>query len=250
MIEKVNANAMEVPIAEPLARSLIVAIHHGDVEGLKKLLDDNPGISKVRIVDAKQVGRTLLHIATDWPGHFPNVGRTIGLLMERGADPDVPVMGAKTQETPLHWAASSNDVDAINALLDGGANIECAGAIFTNGTAMSDAVIFAQWDAARRLLERGAQTTLTQSAGLGLLDRMATYFNKDPWPSSAEITAAFWHACRGGQLRAAEYLVEKGADLNWVGWDNIAPLDGAQQSGNNDLVAWLREQGAKQASEL
>src|ERR1051326_3235 len=175
---------MDVSITEPLARSLIVAIHQGDVEALRKLLDDNPGISKVRIIDAKQVGRTLLHVATDWPGHFANGGRTIGLLIERGADPNGPVIGAKTQETPLHWAASSNDVDAINALLDGGANIECAGAIFTNGTAMSDAVIFAQWDAARRLLERGAQTTLTQSAGLGLLDRLSTYFNQESKPPS------------------------------------------------------------------
>jgi ankyrin repeat protein len=241
---------MEVPITEPLAKSLIAAIHQGDVEALRKLLDDNPGISKVRIIDAKQVGRTLLHAATDWPGHFPNAAQTIELLIERGANPDAPVIGAKTQETPLHWTASSNDVAAIDALLDGGANIESAGAIFTNGTAMSDAVIFANWNGARRLLQRGAKTTLTQSAGLGLLDRLATYFDKEPKPPSAEITAALWHACRGGELHAAEYLVEKGADLNWVGWDNIAPLDGAQQSGNKDLVAWLREHGAKQASEL
>jgi ankyrin repeat protein len=241
---------MEIPTSDPLAKSLMAAIHQGNLEALRKLLDGNPGISRVCIVDAKRTGRTLLHTATDWPGHFPNVAQTIGLLIERGADPDAPVVGAKTRETPLHWAASSNDVDAIDALLDGGANIECPGAIFTNGTAMSDAVIFANWDAARRLLERGAKTTLTQSAGLGLLDRLASCFDHESEPPSEEITAALWHACRGGQLQAVQYLVEKGANLNWVGWDNIAPLDGAQQSGNNDLVGWLREHGAKPASEL
>jgi ankyrin repeat protein len=241
---------MEMPVTEPLARLLIAAIRQGDLDALRKLLDETPGISRMRFIDAKQVGRTLLHTATDWPGHFPNVGQTIGLLIEKGADPDAPIIGAKTQETPLHWAASSNDVDAIDALLDGGANIESAGAIFTNGTAMSDAVIFANWNAARRLLERGAKTTLTQSAGLGLLDRLATFFDQDSKPPSDEVTAALWHACRGGQLQTAQYLVEKGANLNWVGWDNIAPLDGAQQSGNKDLVAWLRTHGARPASEL
>jgi ankyrin repeat protein len=244
------AESMEIRATEPLAQSLTNAIQHGDIDTLRKLLDANPGISKARIIDEKGAGRTLLHIAADWPGHFPNVAQIIGLLIERGADPDSPMMGGNAPETPLHWAASCNDVDAIDALLDGGANIECPGAIFTNGTAMSDAVIFAQWNAARRLLDRGATTTFTQSAGLGLLDRLAIFFEKEPKPPGDEITAALWHACRGGHLQTAQYLVGKGANLNWVGWDKIAPLDGALQSGNQDLVAWLRDEGAKPAREL
>jgi ankyrin repeat protein len=226
------------------------AIQTGDVEALRQLLEGEPTISKARIVDPKGVSRTLLHIAADWPGHFPNVAQTIGLLIERGADPDAPVLGGNAPERPLHWAASSNDVDALNALLDGGADIESPGAIFTSGTAMSDAVIFAQWNAARRLVDRGAKTTLAESAGLGLLDRLATCFEQEPKPVCDQVTVALWHACRGGQLQAAQYLTGKGANINWVGWDKIAPLDGAQQSGNQDLIAWLRNQGAKGAREL
>jgi ankyrin repeat protein len=241
---------MEIPTTQPLAQSLTNAIHLGDVETLKKLLDGNPGIAKARIINEKRVSRTLLHIAADWPGHFPNVAQTIALLIERGADPDAPPVGGNAPETPLHWAASSDDVNALDALLDGGANIESPGAIFTDGTAMSDAVIFANWNAARRLLERGAKTTLTESAGLGLLDRLAIYFEQEPKPEHDQITAALWHACRGGQLETAQYLLGKGANQNWVGWDRIAPLDGAQQSGNQDLVAWLRAEGAKPAREL
>jgi ankyrin repeat protein len=241
---------MDILTTEPLAQSLTKAIHQGDIEALRKLLDSNPGISTARIIDERRAARTLLHIATDWPGHFPNVAQTIGLLVERGADPDAAMVGGNAAETPLHWAASSNDVNAIDALLDGGANIECPGAIFTNGTAMSDAVIFAQWNAARRLLDRGAKTTFTQSAGLGLLDRLSTYFEQEPTPPVDEITAALWHACRGGQLETAQYLVAKGANLNWIGWDKIAPLDGALQSANQDLIEWLRNEGAKPAREL
>jgi len=61
------------------------------------------------------------------------------------------------------------DVAVLDALLDGGADIEAPGAVFTGGTPMSDAVVFAQWKAARRLLERGACTTFSQAAALGLL---------------------------------------------------------------------------------
>lgn len=241
---------MEMQAAEPLAEALMKAIHTGDVEALRQLLDRDPLMAKARIVDPKGVSRTLLHIAADWPGHFPRVSETIGLLISRGADPDAAMVNGNAPETPLHGAASTDDVEALDALLDGGANIESPGAIFTNGTPMSDAVIFAQWNAARRLLDRGAATTFTQSAGLGLLDRLATCFEEGPEPSRDQITAALWHACRGGQLQAAQYLTARGANINWVGWDNIAPLDGAQQSGNQELVAWLRTQGAKQAREL
>jgi ankyrin repeat protein len=79
---------------------------------------------------------------------------------------------------------------------------------------------------------------------------LETYFEQEPKPAGDQITAALWHACRGGQLQAAQYLTGKDANINWVGWDKIAPLDGAQQSGNQALVAWLRNQGAKPAHEL
>ena len=63
---------MEIRTAEPLAQALTIAIHTGDVEALRQLLDGDPLISKVRIVDPKGGSRTLLHVAADWPGHFPS----------------------------------------------------------------------------------------------------------------------------------------------------------------------------------
>ena len=36
---------------------------------------------------------------------------------------------------------------------------------------------------------------------------------------------AFWSACHGGQRDTAEYLLERGADINWIGWDEKTPLD-------------------------
>jgi ankyrin repeat protein len=115
---------------------------------------------------------------------------------------------------------------------------------------MSDAVIFAQWRAARRLLDRGATTTLWQAAALGLLDRVDQYCLATPPPAAEQITNAFWNACRGGQREVAAYLLNRGADLNWVGHDRKTPLDVAHESRADELVQWLLAKGAKRADEL
>ncbi len=129
------------------------------------------------MIDRCGVSRSLLHIAADWPGHFPNGAQTVAVLAAAGADVNAHVVPGPrgSSETPLHWAASSDDVAVLDALLDAGADIEAPGAIFTGGTAMSDAVVFAQWRAARRLLERGASITIWQAAALGLLDRVRDF---------------------------------------------------------------------------
>jgi 8-oxo-dGTP pyrophosphatase MutT (NUDIX family) len=59
-------------------------------------------------------------------------------------------------------------------------------------------------------------------------------------PAPAEVTNAFWCVCHGGRREAAEYLLERGADLNWVGHDRLTPLDAAARSHATELVAWLR----------
>lgn len=113
------------------------------------------------------------------------------------------------------------------------------GAVLTGGTPMSDAVVFAKWESARRLLARGGQTTLWQAAALGLVDRVELILANQSPPSDGEITNAFWHACRGGQRDAAALLLEHGADALWVGYDRRTPLDVAKESGSQDLLDWL-----------
>jgi hypothetical protein len=41
-----------------------------------------------------------------------------------------------------------------------------------------------------------------------------------------------------------------GADLNWIGWGDLTALDVATKEHHDDLVGWLRTQGAKSADEL
>src|SRR5260370_6347791 len=113
------------------------AIHSGDVAALNLFLSQNPAAVRTRI-DGQ---RTLLHIATDWPGHFPNVQQTIKALAHRGADLNAPFHG-RHSETPLHWAASSDDIDALDALLDLGADMESPGFVIDGGSPLVHAVVF------------------------------------------------------------------------------------------------------------
>ena len=250
---------------DPLAVAIVEAIRGGDVAALNRLLAEHPGLPKARLVDARSVSRTLLHVVADWPGRFPNGARTVAALIAAGADVNVPVTHSGAgipSETALHWAASSDDVDVLDALLDGGADLEMPGACIAGGTALDDAMAFGQWHAARRLVERGARTALWHSAALGLMDRIQAHFAgarppaSYPWGKGGgdppdEVTTAFWCACHGGQPEAAQYLLDRGAKLNWIStWDQLTPLDAAQRAGASALVEWLRKQGGKSTKEL
>jgi len=234
----------------PLAVAVTEAIQTGDLAALRRLLGEHPDLATARLGDDEGgEARTLLHIATDWPGHFPNGPAVVAALVEAGADVNAPFVGPHS-ETPLHWAASSDDVEVLDALVDAGADVEAPGAVLGGGTPLADAVGFGQWRAARRLLERGARTTLWQAAALGLLDRVEERFAGADPPAPDEVTDAFWQACHGGQRQTAEYLRDRGADLNWVGWNDQTPLDIAEAQGAGEVVEWLRSQGGRSAAEL
>jgi hypothetical protein len=59
--------SVHIPAGDSLAVQVTSAIQNGDVEKLKELLNEHPGLATARIVDAKGAARTLLHIAADWP---------------------------------------------------------------------------------------------------------------------------------------------------------------------------------------
>lgn len=235
-----------LPADDRLAIAVTAAVHGGDVVALRSLLHTHPGLANTAIASGTGSARTPVLIATDWPGHFPNVGVTIATLAAAGADVNVRLPPHPNDpnciETPLHQAASGNDLAAIDALLDAGADINATGAIFTAGGPLSDAVVFANWDAARRLVERGAHVEWWQAAALGLLDIVRARWDEQPPPAHEEITRSFWHACRSAQRATAEYLLARGADPQWVGWDGKTPLRVAEESGNAGFVAWLHSQ--------
>ena len=134
---------------EPIAVALINAIRGGDVDALEALLAGRPELASVAL-QGNRGTRAPLQVVTDWPGFFPNGPRIARMLLEAGADPDVVSPGEGFKETPLHWAASSDDVDVAAVLIDAGADLEAPGGSIA-GTPLANAVGYGCWHVARLL---------------------------------------------------------------------------------------------------
>jgi uncharacterized protein len=146
----------------------------------------------------------------------------------------------------MHWAASSDDVDVAAVLIDSGADIEMPNGSI--GTPLDNAIGYACWHVARLLVARGAKVdALWHAAALGLLDRLDELLAEDSLASPEKINQAFWHACAGGQRRAAELLLDRGAQMSWVpDYAEGTALDAARGPGTrqNNVIEWLEARGA------
>ena len=242
-----------IPDSDQVAADLRSAVHGGDVEGVQRLLRSLPALATARLGSKGTGSATPLHVVTDWPGYFPNGPEIVRLLIDAGADPNALTTrrGAETtgqgDETPLHYAASSDDADVAEALVEGGADLETPdGSI---GTPLDNAVGYACWHVARLLVARGARVDKAwHAAALGMLGRLDAILGSEP-PAEV-VSQAFWHACAGWQRRAAEYLLSRGADLNWEpDYAHGTPLDDSTGLGTRqeNVITWLRGLGARSA---
>jgi uncharacterized protein len=247
-----------IPGNDPRAIDLVFAVRGGSIDTVRRLLAENPGLANARLGSREDGTRTPLHVVTDWPGYFPHGPEIVRLLIDAGADPNLVTTGrgddpsgviaSRGSETPLHWAASSDDADVARALIDGGADLETPdGSI---GTPLDNAIGYGCWHVAHLLTARGAGVgKLWHAAALGMLDRLQELLAK-PVTGTEQLSQAFWHACAAGQRRAAERLLDAGADLNWVpDYAEGTPLDTASGLGTRqeNVIEWLRSRGAQSA---
>lgn len=230
------------------------AIRSGNTVRLRALLEADAELVNATL---PQNPRSLMHHATDWPGHWPNIGETIGLLVSFGAKPQVgfPSERPAVAETPLHWAASSNDVEAATALLAAGADADALGGIFDGCTPYEEAVIFENYDVARLLLEHGATNYLPGAAALGQACDIDSYFDENgivdveahmlpswscPPPARTLLDRAFQFACRAGHLEIAKQLLGHGADPLAKSPAGTTAADDALANGHERVVRWLQ----------
>lgn len=186
---------------EPLAVEITAAVQRGQSDRVTRLVNDHPGLARAWIVkDGEAAGwRLLLHLFADWPGHRRNPQGIVAALCEAGADLNASHAGG---EAPLHWAASNDDVELVEALLDAGADVDVPGSIIGGLGPIADAAAFGGYRAGQRLVERGAQTNIYQAASFGLIDRVRKDLLGDPAPDLERITTSFWGACRYGTKKS------------------------------------------------
>jgi uncharacterized protein len=254
-LETREATMLRLRSDDSLASTLHAAIRTGDLASLKQLIDEHPALVSAIVGEAGK-SWTPLHLATDWPGHFPNGAAVVAALIDAGADPNVRCEGARYAETPLHWVASTDDIEVFEVLIAAGADIEAPGGSIGGGTPLDNAVGYGQWQVARRLLECGARTRLWHLAALGLMSRVEACFAADQPPTSHQITEAFYQACEGDQLPTAKYILDRGADIDWIPpWGEGTSLDRARKRSGlrppaEGLVEWLIGRGARTAADL
>jgi len=242
----------ELSILDDAAIRLTRAIQTGDLSALRAVLEAEPAVARARVIDLRGGARTPLHLVTDWPGYFPNGPAIARMLLDAGADPNGDPGRAQPEETPLHWAASSDDAEVAVVLLDAGADPNRPGSVIGGGGPLNNAVGFGCWHVARLLVDRGATVThLWQAPGLGMLDLVAE-FAAAPDLTAEDLNHAFWQACHGGARRTAEFLLALGADVNATPDHNDStPLRIAlsPDTRRQQLGEWLRSVEARDSAD-
>lgn len=241
------------------------AVESGDIDTLKKLIAEDPQLVNKTTADNP---RTLLHTLCDYPAHRPRCRESAEILIRSGANVNARAkFEGKTDpgETPLHWAASSDDAEMIEVLLDSGAEIDIDGGNIANGTPLWEAVIFGMQNAATKLIQRGATCNLMIAAGVGRIDLVEKFFDKEgsitdragvlpgwtePRPERDCIDSAFGMACRNGHLETARWLLGKKPDINRKNPVGETPLDQAVDRKHTEVADWLMTIGAKRSTDL
>src|SRR5262249_6271796 len=164
-----------------------------DLASLGRLLGEHPGLAAARIVGPAGGSRTPLHVATDWPGFFPDGPAVVAALVAARRRPGARTEARGAAAPAPHVAASSDGPEAADALIAGGADLEADGASIAGGTALDNAVGYGCWNVARLLVARGARVgKLWHAAALGMTARVAELLDGPAPPTAAELNDAFW----------------------------------------------------------
>ena len=172
----------------------------------------------------------------------PTARRSSRLLIEAGADPNALTHGGDQPETPLHWAASSDDADVAAALINAGADLEQPRRVDRHPARQRDRVRMLERRPAPGPARRPGRQALARRRPSGHVPGGGTARHRPPIPDN--ITEAFWQACHGGQRRTAERLLASGADTSQTpGYSDQTALQAAHEHGTqrDNLITWLQD---------
>lgn len=264
----------------PAFELAVAAIDAGDVTRLQALLQQHPGLARTRgyLGDLyplpDQQGATLLHLlAGSVRARLPdNVAELARTLMAAGADANAKTSSGQSMlelvvvSEQLEWSDGRQLLIAL--LLSHGAQ--------STPTMYWQALVgrlgWEPWgpdhfDLARELYDAGLPLDLPFAAALGMLDEMQSYFvadgtllpsaNTQYRPNGGDerseqqiLNEALGYAAFAGQIEAARFLLQRGAQINAqpVGHydDNKGqtPLHRAVDYNNHEMVDFLLTHGA------
>jgi hypothetical protein len=130
----------------------------------------------------------------------------------------------------MHHAASCNNPDAMQILLDYGVSISSLN--LSDHPPLSSAIGNNALDAAKWLIAHGS------------------LINKKYGERDIDICAALFTASHHGTLEMARLLVEAGANVNAYNRAGLTPLDFAEMYGKKDIAAYLRSKGGFSGKEI
>ncbi|NKB71749.1 MAG: hypothetical protein GKR89_32135 [Candidatus Latescibacteria bacterium] len=277
-------------LLDPAVKDVITAVRQGDLDGLRKVLQEAPEAANPRWVGGYQARESDQHpdIPNDsiplfcvCEGVFRgtnkkgNEGELARALLEAGADPDLCWK-------PMEGAVSFNCPQVLKALIEHDANIEGP----APGVFMAYPMLFGFTEVCQLLAEAGAQLDLRFAAGLGRTDEMARWVDEgvlrpdpglaDPYMQNQAVRGEFavrversdevvlgqalLYACLHDRPAAAQWLLERGADVNALvrGTDHdatvlhrMATYNHGETASPSDIerqraamVDWLLERGA------
>lgn len=240
----------------------------GNINELQQLLTQHPYVANARDsrkFNNQEYPRSLLHILAQTPAHRINRTETALLLINAGCEVNGRLFYSHG-ETPLHWAASSGDVQLIKLLLDNGADVDAVGGTINNGTPLVNALYFGNTISANVLVNRGASIfNFALAAGLGREDLMREYVkygglapaaarNKPNGSVPDKISKhkistiyqqSFIYAVFNHQFKIADQLITSGAHVNYQwGVNNYSMLHHVAERGSKDMAKYLLKNGA------
>jgi Ankyrin repeat len=200
------------------------AIVDGDIKTLKRLLQLEPALVRVR--SAREHRATLLHYvsANGVEGYRQKTPRNIvkitEMLLQAGAEVDAEADVYGGGSTTLGLAATSVHPyragvqnELMQILLDYGAEIDHRTSGGNQQNAVWACLANGRGEAAAYLAERGARLTLTTAAGVGKLDVVEQYFAGSGKAkrkiSEKELQSAFHFACLYGRTEVVKFLCNR-----------------------------------------
>lgn len=230
------------------------AVAFGQLQKLKELLDAEPGLVHAR--SPRPHRATLLHYCgangTEDPRQQSpaNAAAVAQLLLERGADPNATCNlyggGATTIGlllTSVHPRAAAVDGQLVEVLARFGARLHSGH--------LANAIEYGAPLAARALAEAGIPIdSLYLAAGLDDIGRMEQLLANGADINARRSAGTPLHAAAAmGHRRAAEWLLDRGADTTVRNVWSSTPAGTARYFGHTDLADLISSRAAASASE-